>query len=55
MFFFLSNIWEHWCQQVCVTGMTLAAFSDVEPAAPMEEPPVVEESPDALEEGSPAK
>ncbi|XP_059512383.1 intracellular hyaluronan-binding protein 4 isoform X2 [Myotis daubentonii] len=28
--------------------------SDVEPAAPMEEPPVVE-SPDALEEGSPAK
>nr|KAF6314640.1 hyaluronan binding protein 4 [Myotis myotis] len=28
---------------------------DVEPAAPMEEPPVVEESPDALEEGSPAK
>ncbi|XP_014401190.1 PREDICTED: intracellular hyaluronan-binding protein 4 [Myotis brandtii] len=29
--------------------------SDGEPAAPMEEPPVVEESPDALEEGSPAK
>lgn len=28
---------------------------DVEPAAPMEEPPVVEESPDALEDGSPAK
>ncbi|XP_027985647.2 intracellular hyaluronan-binding protein 4 [Eptesicus fuscus] len=29
--------------------------SDGEPAGPVEEPPVVEESPDALEEGSPAK
>lgn len=29
--------------------------SDVEPSAPAEEPPVVEEPPDPLEEGSPAK